>query len=1738
MATNQPVSDKTMQDPGTSVTGSSSNPPRDDDERIVQWGRDKWEEGIDMKSITVADINNYITYKGAEYRLYHLCDDDLWGAFRDDFKHFTAKAFASANNAIVRQLRQQLRSYGVWVDTSRNMGAGDALYKLLKEEEPPEWIDSEVLLQVQTKGPFVSPYINYLLRKAYPNGVPDTLTGTEPSLDGNSDAVDPSKIKDSIQHAKGKEPESQTLRKSAEPTNTEAYEFYKGKNPQNGQEPLRYQHLQYPQVQPQPVPQAHIGGNGNNEYHIGGNRGSGGGNGGGNREAYQGEYNGNDGYQQGYQPHGGGLPTSYGKEITSLIKMYTSEVKYSGEGDNFDLKLAIFHDMCKRASVPEEAKGTAYPTMLRGLALDHYYTTVVNAIREYGLNFRQMCDATRNYFEGPEYKRSMLTKWNNMSLKAVILANKGRSITECLQILIKDLRHTQHGLDIELRGDRFFHNKLLTACQSVPACQIACSDPPDTTADFINKLYSAITTWEALRPTESAQFNTEDETTSQFFTDRRYHSRNQPDRRQQHQFTPRSEAKPTASMQPKKKACFICKKEGCWSTNHTKEEQEESKKRFKAQLTRHPRFDRYTRQYIAEYEGVQPSDDDDFDLDEAIEALVVSTTANDTDEDAEQFITSFGTLQPEQATNIALKLAERSTLHAITGQNPATMADTDPFTYISTTRYNSTTFYGVMIDTGASQKSTAGYGQYLACKESNRYMCTEMNKATAGAVKVQFGIGSTKSIGSVIIDMPIGQAEFHIVEADTPFLLCLKDMDRLGVYFNNLTNQLMLPNDTVPIIRRFGHPFMVWNEALVSYVTESLDMNPCFLTTTELKRLHRRFGHPSANRLYDVLERSGHDDIDRKALQRLTRFCEHCQKHGRSPGRFKFTLRDADIDFNHSIYVDIMYIDNRPVLHIIDEATRFQAARFLRDISTKTTWDALRLCWIDTYIGPPDLITHDAGKNFISREFRQNAKAMSISTKAVPVEAHWSIGILERSHEVLRRVFKIIEEECHVSKEIALQMAVKAVNDTAGPGGLVPTLLVFGAYPRMVDSDPPALSITERAAAIKKAMHEVRQLRLKRQVNEALAHRNGPDVGEIHDTPIDSDVMVWREGNAGQRGSWKGPFKLLGVNGETCLIAQSRGPVEFRSTVVKPFRHEAIEDEEAEPPIATPDEQGNSPIDENEAENEDEYTDQEAGIKAARLLNMWNGRTTSGLPDLTVFMTNEAPIQFASSRQKELSGLLGNGVFDIVKIVDIPPGIRIFNSRFVDEVKNAGTSDAFEKSRLVVQAYKDGEKDTVLTQSPTIQRVSQRLVLALVAMLPDMKLYLRDITQAYTQSKTCLNREFYIRPPAELQLDRGSVLKVVKPLYGVPEAGNHWYNTYHTHHVTKLDMQQSTYDPCLLYSAKGTGFGVVGLQTDDTIILADATFATNEEIQLKESKLLSKPREQLTQSHALKFNGGSITLQEDGSVLLTQERQCQNIQTVTIKSKDLKNARGAIRKDVSLKDQYVSQRARGAYVATVSQPEAAFDLSFAAQAVGPPTKEQIEQLNKRLQWQFDNSSRGLRFVKLDLDSLQLVTFTDASFANNKDLSSQIGYVIAIGDKNGNANILHWSSIKCKRVTRSVLASELYGMAHGFDIASAIKSTIEGILRINLPLVICTDSKSLYDCLVKLGTTQEKRLMVDILSLRQAYERREIAEIKWIEGSNNPADAMTKGSKACSALKDLIDSNKLDMEAIKWVERDG
>jgi hypothetical protein len=184
-----------------------------------------------------------------------------------------------------------------------------------------------------------------------------------------------------------------------------------------------------------------------------------------------------------------------------------------------------------------------------------------------------------------------------------------------------------------------------------------------------------------------------------------------------------------------------------------------------------------------------------------------------------------------------------------------------------------------------------------------------------------------------------------------------------------------------------------------------------FLTETELRRLHRRFEHPAVMRLVKLLKNAGHNDFEERTLEELTKFCHHCQLNSSAPRRFKFTLKD-DRHFNYEILVDVMYLGNRPVLHVADASTALRGVKFLSAISAKETWQALRMLWIDTYQGPPDIFTHDADTNFASAEFRAEAKIMGVTCKQVPTEAHWCCGGCSEANDHVEQLSNI--KECIV----------------------------------------------------------------------------------------------------------------------------------------------------------------------------------------------------------------------------------------------------------------------------------------------------------------------------------------------------------------------------------------------------------------------------------------------------------------------------------------------------------------------------------------------------------------------------------------------------------------------------------------------------------------------------------------------------------------------------------------------------
>ena len=72
----------------------------------------------------------------------------------------------------------------------------------------------------------------------------------------------------------------------------------------------------------------------------------------------------------------------------------------------------------------------------------------------------------------------------------------------------------------------------------------------------------------------------------------------------------------------------------------------------------------------------------------------------------------------------------------------------------------------------------------------------DINTTQTGAVNVQFSIGLTTLIRLVTVKTLISLVNFYIVKADIPFLLYFTDIDRLQVYYNNITDTLISPTTT------------------------------------------------------------------------------------------------------------------------------------------------------------------------------------------------------------------------------------------------------------------------------------------------------------------------------------------------------------------------------------------------------------------------------------------------------------------------------------------------------------------------------------------------------------------------------------------------------------------------------------------------------------------------------------------------------------------------------------------------------------------------------------------------------------------------------------------------------------------------------------------------------------------------------------------------------------------------------
>ena len=171
-----------------------------------------------------------------------------------------------------------------------------------------------------------------------------------------------------------------------------------------------------------------------------------------------------------------------------------------------------------------------------------------------------------------------------------------------------------------------------------------------------------------------------------------------------------------------------------------------------------------------DYKG---DNDEDNNLDNKItdtfNTLVVNIdpdTLLDKDDQAIVYYTLYGEIKLDNITAIALELVNRVysyiviTIDTMTDVFPTNI---DPFVYNITLHYTSIKFIGIIINTKASKRSTAGYSQFFALQKIDK---VQLNESIRGIVGIQFGIGSISSIGFIKVATPIGIVEFHIVKVD------------------------------------------------------------------------------------------------------------------------------------------------------------------------------------------------------------------------------------------------------------------------------------------------------------------------------------------------------------------------------------------------------------------------------------------------------------------------------------------------------------------------------------------------------------------------------------------------------------------------------------------------------------------------------------------------------------------------------------------------------------------------------------------------------------------------------------------------------------------------------------------------------------------------------------------------------------------------------------------------------------
>lgn len=434
------------------------------------------------------------------------------------------------------------------------------------------------------------------------------------------------------------------------------------------------------------------------------------------------------------------------------------------------------------------------------------------------------------------------------------------------------------------------------------------------------------------------------------------------------------------------------------------------------------------------------------------------------------------------------------------------------------------------------------------------------------------------------------------------------------------------------------------------------------------------------------------------------------------------------------------------------------------------------------------------------------------------------------------------------------------------------------------------------------------------------------------------------------------------------------------------------------------------------------------------------------------------------------------------------------------------------KARLVARGFEE-DKSQLRTDSPTCSKDSVRLLLAILSAC-GWHLKSIDIKSAYLQGSD-IARDIYLKPPKEANTDK--LWKLLRAPYGLVDAGRKWYIRIQQE-FTDLGAKSLGCDRAVFIWENPSGAGSCGIlisHVDDFLYGGNSYFLKTIIPQIRSRfkvgseeedcfKYLGLAVSQVPLGIQLSLGDYIEGMQElDTSRLGGDKKRLLNKEEIT----EIKHLVGQIN-----------------WVASQCRPDISFENCVLGGQADKATVAEVFQANKVVK-RVKGQPLNLTFPKeLDLKTVRIVTFCDASHANLADKGSQGGLLVFLVDDKGVYSLVYWHSKRVKRVVSSSLSAECLTAVDAAETSFLLRHKLEEMLclpSLTLKISVLCDNKSLVQAAHRTTSLENKRLQIDINMLREMLEKHEISELRWIPTEDQLANSLTKVGASTEKLRRVL-----------------